>query len=241
KLWETIKSKNIFTGVVKNRNKSGGTYITEIKVFPIIIEDEIIEYISVRTDITSYAKEKEKDISLAKQNFKNERMRFKELANVAYVDNLTKVFNRLKFDELAETELLSADKFDLSLSMAILDIDHFKKFNDTYGHLIGDEVLFMIAQYVKNALRSTDIFARWGGEEFVILFRNTELEDAKDVANKLRDGISKLKHNVAGEVTASFGVTQYQKFDTLKDLIQRCDNALYEAKANGRNRVEITK
>jgi len=238
-LWDTIQDKKTFTGVVKNRNKSGGTYITEIKVFPIVIDDEIIEYISVRTDITYYAQEKENDISLAKQNFKNERMRFRELANVAYIDNLTKVYNRLKFDELAETEILSAEKFDLFLSVAILDIDHFKKFNDTYGHLIGDEVLFMMAQYVNDTLRNTDVFARWGGEEFVILFRNTEVKDAEIVANKLRDGISKLEHDIAGKITASFGLTQYKKYDTLNDTIRRCDNALYRAKANGRDRVEI--
>ena len=238
-LWDTIESKKIFTGVVKNRNKTGGTYITEIKVFPIIIDDEIVEYISVRTDITAYAKEKEDDISLAKQNFKNERTRFKELANVAYTDALTKVFNRLKFDELAETELLSAEKFDLPLSIAIIDIDHFKKFNDNYGHLIGDEVLVMMAQYINNSLRNTDIFARWGGEEFVILFKSTDLNDAEVVSEKLREGISKLEHEIAGNITASFGLTQYKDGDTLEKMFKRCDDALYRAKENGRNRVEI--
>jgi len=238
-LWDTIQDKRTFNGVVKNRNKSGGTYITEIKVFPIIVDDEIVEYISVRTDITAYAKEKEDDISLAKQKIKNERTRFKELANVAYTDSLTKVYNRLKFDELAEVELLSAEKFDLSLSIAILDIDHFKSFNDNYGHLIGDEVLIMLAQYINTSLRSTDIFARWGGEEFVILFKGTEIEDARVVTEKLRDGVSKLQHDIAGNITASFGLTQYKYGDTLENMFKRCDEALYRAKANGRNRVEI--
>jgi len=238
-MWDTIKNKKVFTGVVKNRNKNAETYITEIKVFPIVIDNEIIEYISVRTDITTYAKEKENDISIAKQNFKNERTRFKELANVAYIDTLTKVFNRLKFDELAENEFLSAKKFELPLSIALIDIDHFKKFNDNFGHLIGDEVLVMMAQYVNNSIRNTDIFARWGGEEFVILFKNTNLEVAKVVSEKLRNGISKLEHKIAGNITASFGLTQYKKGDVLESVFKRCDDALYKAKNQGRNRVEI--
>jgi len=238
-LWDTIESKKTFTGVVKNKNKRGETYITEIKVFPIIVDDEIVEYISVRTDITAYAKEKEDDISLAKQNFQNERTRFQELANVAYTDSLTKTFNRLKFDELAKIELLSAEKFDLPLSIAIVDIDHFKLFNDKYGHLVGDEVLVMLAQYINDSLRNTDIFARWGGEEFVILFKSTKLEDAKLVSDKLRDGVSKLKHELAGNITASFGLTQYKYGDTLTKMFKRCDDALYKAKANGRDRVEV--
>ena len=238
-LWDTIESKKTFTGVVKNKNKRGETYITEIKVFPIIVDDEIVEYISVRTDITAYAKEKEDDISLAKQNFQNERTRFQELANVAYTDSLTKIFNRLKFDELAKIEFLSAEKFDLPLSIAIVDIDHFKLFNDKYGHLVGDEVLVMLAQYINDSLRNTDIFARWGGEEFVILFKSTKLEDAKLVSDKLRDGVSKLKHELAGNITASFGLTQYKYGDTLTKMFKRCDDALYKAKANGRDRVEV--
>ncbi len=238
-LWDTIESKKTFTGVVKNKNKRGGTYITEIKVFPIVVDDEIVEYISVRTDITAYAKEKEDDISLAKQNFQNERTRFQELANVAYTDSLTKIFNRLKFDELAKIEFLSAEKFDLPLSIAIVDIDHFKLFNDKYGHLVGDEVLVMLAQYINDSLRNTDIFARWGGEEFVILFKSTKLEDAKLVSDKLRDGVSKLKHELAGNITASFGLTQYKYGDTLTKMFKRCDDALYKAKANGRDRVEV--
>jgi len=238
-LWDTIENKKIFTGVVKNKNKRGGTYITEIKVFPIVVDDEIVEYISVRTDITAYAKEKEDDISLARQNFQNERTRFQELANVAYTDSLTKIFNRLKFDELAKIELLSAEKFDLPLSIAIVDIDHFKSFNDKYGHLVGDEVLVMLAQYINDSLRNTDIFARWGGEEFVILFKSTNLKVAKLVSDKLRDGVSKLEHELAGNITASFGLTQYKDGDTLARMFKRCDDALYKAKANGRDRVEV--
>lgn len=239
KMWDTIQDKKTFKGVVKNRNKSGGTYITEIKVFPIVVDDEIVEYVSVRTDITTYAKEKEDDIELAKQKFKNERSRFKELSSIAYTDTLTKVFNRLKFEEVAEIELLTAEKFDLPLSIAVIDIDHFKKFNDNYGHLVGDEVLTMVAGFVNNSVRGTDTFARWGGEEFVILFKGTNKDVARNIAQKLRIGISKLEHQLAGSITASFGITEFVKGDTLESIFKRCDDALYLAKANGRNRVEV--
>ncbi len=157
----------------------------------------------------------------------------------AYYDGLTNVYNRNKFDETLEEELQRASRYENDLSIAIIDIDKFKDFNDTYGHLIGDEVLIMVAQYVNKNLRETDTFARWGGEEFVILFKNTSKEDARAVSDKLRDEISGLSHHSAGNVTVSFGITSYQNGDTLKSIFKRCDDALYIAKENGRNRVEV--
>lgn len=109
----------------------------------------------------------------------------------------------------------------------------------TYGHLIGDEVLVMIAKSVNSNLRTTDTFARWGGEEFVILFKETSAEVAKMVAENLKDEIEKLHHATAKGITASFGVTQYIEGDTLESIFKRCDDALYRAKENGRNRVKV--
>ncbi len=123
--------------------------------------------------------------------------------------------------------------------MAIIDIDKFKDFNDTYGHLIGDEVLIMMAQSVNDSVRGTDTFARWGGEEFLILFKDTSIENAKMVSEKLRNKIEKLQHPTAGSITASFGLTQYIDGDTTKSMFKRCDDALYKAKEDGRNRVEV--
>ncbi len=156
----------------------------------------------------------------------------------AYFDGLTKIYNRNKFDELFSQELLRVQRYKHELSIAILDIDHFKNFNDTFGHLIGDEVLIMLAANLKEKVRNTDIFARWGGEEFVILFIETSLDNAVQSANKLREHISSLKHKTAGGITASFGLTEYRDGDTLESLFNRCDEALYIAKENGRNRVE---
>jgi len=160
-----------------------------------------------------------------------------EVLKKAYFDSLTEVFNRHKFNEIAIQELARDYRYKINLSIAIIDIDHFKNFNDTYGHQVGDEVLIMLAQYINSSIRDTDTFARWGGEEFVILFPETEREFAKNVCDKLRKGVENLNHSIAGNITASFGVTQYVENDTLATMLERCDNALYEAKKSGRNKV----
>jgi len=157
----------------------------------------------------------------------------------AYIDGLTRVYNRNKFDELFEDELVRVKRYSEPLSLAIIDIDNFKNFNDTYGHLIGDEVLITMAQTVKNHLRDSDTFARWGGEEFVVLFRNTSIVDAKKMSQHLKETIEENSHPLAGKITASFGLTEYKYEDTTKSILKRCDDALYLAKKNGRNRVEI--
>lgn len=157
----------------------------------------------------------------------------------AYYDGLTGVYNRNKLEELFNQELLRVQRYNHALSVAIIDIDHFKNFNDTYGHLIGDEVLILLAQSVNEKVRSTDVFARWGGEEFVIIFVETKIDVAFKTANYIRKEIEQLEHETAGKITASFGITQYKEGDTLESLFKRCDDALYIAKDNGRNRVEM--
>jgi len=166
------------------------------------------------------------------QNLLKEKMKSK-----AYLDGLTGVYNRNKFDEAALKELKRDERYKRNLSMAIVDIDHFKNFNDKYGHLVGDEVLIMIAHYLNASTRGSDIFARWGGEEFVILFPETVKEDARELCEELRQGVSQLSHEKAGSVTVSFGITQYMQGDSLQSMFKRCDDALYKAKESGRNRV----
>jgi len=163
----------------------------------------------------------------------------KEMTKKAYMDSLTGVPNRNRFNEVAEKQFSIDSRYKEDLTVAILDIDHFKKFNDTYGHLIGDEVLIMLAQHMQKSVRTADTFARWGGEEFVLLFPKTDKDTAKVVCDKLRIEISELTHPVAGHITASFGIAQYQDGDTLKTMFKRCDDALYKAKENGRNQVVI--
>jgi two-component system cell cycle response regulator len=195
----------------------------ELKIFKISIikTKENSDYLVTLSDIT---KMKEQQVITEKK---------------AYIDGLTEVYNRNKFDEIFEEELKSVKRYKVPLSMAMLDIDKFKDFNDKYGHLIGDEVLIMMAQAVNKNVRDTDVFARWGGEEFVILFKNTSVNVAKEVAQKLKDKIEENQHQIAGKITASFGVTEYKDGDTLESIFKRCDDALYKAKEKGRNRVEV--
>jgi len=179
------------------------------------------DYLVTLTDITTI---QERQIQIEKK---------------AYFDGLTAVYNRHKFDEIMTSEIKNSQRYHRPISMAILDIDKFKDFNDTFGHLIGDEVLIMLAKYVTGCIRETDVFARWGGEEFIILFRELDIVQAKVVLEKIREGISELEHKTAGKITASFGVTEFKGDDTLESMFKRCDEALYRAKENGRNRVEV--
>ncbi|WP_455756605.1 PAS domain S-box protein [Sulfurimonas sp.] len=164
---------------------------------------------------------------------------FVKVESKAYVDELTGIDNRNKFDELLDKELKRLKRYNRPLSIAIIDIDKFKNFNDTFGHLIGDEVLITMAQTVKNNVRETDEFARWGGEEFIIMFIDTPVDLARTIAESLKDKIEENRHPTAGKITASFGITEYKSGDTHNTLFKRCDDALYKAKENGRNRVEV--
>jgi len=162
----------------------------------------------------------------------------KILKNKAYFDNLTKIYNRNKFEELFEFEIIRQKRYKGSLSIAVLDIDHFKDVNDTYGHLIGDEILVLVAKIVTESIRKIDIFARWGGEEFIVVFPQTKLEGAIIASNMLREKIHNIEHDSVKDITVSFGVTTYQENDTLTSLFNRCDEALYIAKNSGRNCVK---
>jgi len=166
----------------------------------------------------------------------NEELKL-ELANMAYKDGLTGAFNRNKFQEVFEYEQKQSKRYSKALSIAMFDIDHFKNLNDEYGHLVGDEILVNLSKVVTAEIRDTDLFVRWGGEEFVILFNNTTYDDAIVKANKIREIVQNNNHPTAGNITISFGVTQLADDDTLNTLLQRVDLALYEAKGAGRNCV----
>ena len=156
----------------------------------------------------------------------------------AYTDRLTNIHNRAYFDMEVDKEIARSKRENTPLSMIILDIDKFKEMNDNYGHLVGDEILKELAKIIKQRKRETDTFARWGGEEFVVILPNTTLKDSKKVAEYLRAMIEKHTFKDGLHITCSFGVAQLSENDTKESLLNRADDALYRAKENGRNRVE---
>jgi diguanylate cyclase (GGDEF)-like protein len=131
------------------------------------------------------------------------------------------------------------DRYNTPLSLVLFDIDHFKKINDTYGHVVGDQVLVQLSRFVPTLIRSMDLLARWGGEEFLILLPGSDGPMALQVAEKLREAISNLVFDDVVSITCSFGVTQYAATETAAQFIARADGALYRAKADGRNRTKL--
>jgi diguanylate cyclase (GGDEF)-like protein len=173
----------------------------------------------------------------------DKRLKLQELARdlrfQATTDPLTGLSNRLKFNQAFATEISRSMRYETPLSLVLYDIDKFKAVNDTHGHQIGDKVLVQLSRFVPNLLRNTDLLARWGGEEFVILTPGSDGEMAYQTAEKLRNAIEQVKFDEIGTVRCSFGVAQYVYGDTAETLISRADDALYRAKLKGRNRVEL--
>lgn len=156
---------------------------------------------------------------------------------LSQTDELTKIANRRKLDDMLELKLKEARR-GVSLSIIVLDIDDFKKINDTYGHDIGDVILQQFASILQENIRETDIVGRWGGEEFLMILPTTANAGAVSLADALRVKIESYQYTLGIKVTASFGVATYQSDDTERSLIKRVDDALYRAKNLGKNRVE---
>lgn len=157
-------------------------------------------------------------------------------------DPLTSIHNRRYLDRRLVEEIARSRRYDLPLSLVFLDIDHFKHINDTYGHPAGDQVLVSIAQLVSNSLRDTDLFARFGGEEFVVITPHTALADATETAGRLLKTIEAHRFDLADagtalRVTCSAGVAALGKEGGSAELLAAADNNLYRAKQEGRNRV----
>lgn len=156
----------------------------------------------------------------------------------ATTDTLTGIHNRLKFNELLKAEVQRTKRYGKPLSLIMFDIDYFKRVNDTHGHQAGDYVLREIAKIISEHLRKTDMFARWGGEEFMVLVPDNDIEQAAMLAEKLRSVVERHYFGEHLRMTASFGVTGFCQDDSLEAFANKADEALYRAKKNGRNRVE---
>jgi diguanylate cyclase (GGDEF)-like protein len=164
-----------------------------------------------------------------------------EIYRMTTVDGLTQVFNRRYFEDAIERELSRSRRYTRPLALVMIDIDHFKKINDGYGHLAGDAVLKDVAGVIRSRTRREDVLARYGGEEFALLLPEIDVKGATHLAEKLRKLVEKHTFTFDGEtipVTLSAGVAVVlKKSEDSQELIRRADEKLYEAKSAGRNRV----
>ncbi|AFG36549.1 sensor domain-containing diguanylate cyclase [Spirochaeta africana] len=159
-----------------------------------------------------------------------------QLKRLARTDQLTGILNRYWFHELSDREIEAARRYGHPLSLIIFDVDHFKQVNDTYGHNVGDEVLKQLVGVVQGEIRASDVLARWGGEEFVVLLPHADAAAAGQAAEKLRAAVESADVGADGGVTISLGVAELGSEESLDAMIGRADRALYRAKQSGRNR-----
>ena len=220
-LWETILKGKTWIGEIKNKSKSGDDFWLEQHIVPKIntSNNNIESILSIGIDITTK----------------------KELEKIASIDKLTGIFNRRMLDQILQIELDITQRHERDLSLIILDIDYFKQVNDTYGHLVGDEVLKDMASIISKNLRASDVFGRYGGEEFLVICTQTNEDNAFNLAEKLRKIIEEYRFNQVGTKTISLGISSFKRNDTMEQLFKKADEALYCAKEKGRNRSEIYK
>lgn len=209
---------------VEGLRKDGNVFPLEISISKIRVNGEI-EMVGILRDIS----------------VRTEMM--KKLEYAAAYDDLTGLVNKREFNHEAEQHIALSKRYDRPLSLLLIDLDHFKNVNDTYGHNFGDEVLIQLAALLKQEVRESDLPARWGGEEFIILLPETSLEGALILAEKLRLQIASNDFVLSNEVftmSASFGAVEMQPTsENLTQLFERADTLLYRAKNKGRNRVEF--
>jgi len=220
-LWDTISKNESWNGVMRNITKEDNTIWTQVRIEPMYNNfNKKIGYISTRDDISDK----------------------KELEYMSDHDLLTKAKNRRSFERELHKQIKNAHRFkdkESDFGLVMFDIDFFKNVNDTYGHHIGDLVLTNLAEAIHLNIRESDIFARWGGEEFIVLCPHSSIEDLKIFVDKLRDALLKTNFLPVPSVTASFGITLFDINDTVDSIQKRVDEALYEAKSNGRDRYEV--
>lgn len=215
-LWRTIKNGQTWRGEIRNRKKSGEDYWVNMVITPQFgIDGGIIGYTEISQDITDR----------------------KEIEILSITDVLTHLYNRRKIDEILEHEMARFNRYQQVFSVILLDLDHFKKVNDTFGHQVGDHVLIETAECLVKHTRKIDYAGRWGGEEFLLILTGTDVSGAVIIAEKLCKVINQHDFQPVEQLTASFGVAQCRVDEPLSKLVSRVDSALYKAKSEGRNRV----
>lgn len=215
-LFDSLLKDKHFDGLVECTKKDGTHYWVDTHIVMEYDENDVhIGFLIFQQDVTQKVK----------------------LEKVSITDTLTQINNRMYFDEVAHQRLSEYYRYETVSTLIICDIDDFKKINDKYGHLVGDEVLKIVAKLLKEQLRESDTLARWGGEEFAILLPKSDIAKAVYVAQKMCEIISAYEFDLTENITASFGITTTKINDTQITWFKRADDALYKSKQSGKNRV----
>lgn len=214
-LWDTISQGNPWCGEIKNKKKNGTGYWSKICIEPLRENDDILGYIGIYTNITEQ----------------------KELIRKVEIDPLTGIYNRSKLHLLLTQKVDQAYFENTTFTILFIDLDHFKSINDRYGHLEGDRVLVEFSALIRDTLRSSDIFCRWGGEEFIVILDQTDASNAFPIAEKLRNLTQNYDFGLGHPITLSVGGCQYLPTTTIDETIKGADQAMYQAKQQGRNRT----
>lgn len=222
RLWQSILSGESFRAVFVNRHKQGHLIHCEETVSPIHGErGEVTHFVSLIRDQTARVLTEE------------------VLREQATRDALTDLLNRHAGEWQLERAFLSAREGQKSCCVILIDVDHFKRVNDTWGHPAGDLVLQRVARVLRSGVRATDSVVRWGGEEFLLVLPLCERAAALSQAERLRQRVAETEQGEIGQVTVSMGVAELQPGEPLAKLIERADQALYQSKHDGRNRVSV--
>jgi len=199
--------------------------------------------VSVTKEIIGSSEDMKSRLNHATREVETLRDKLKKTRIEALTDTLTGLTNRRGMEKILQQEIRETRKSGQDLSVIMGDIDHFKNINDTFGHLVGDHVIKMVATTLKGYVRGRDHVVRYGGEEFMILLPETSLDGALVLGEKIRDFLASMswkenqKGTSLGKITLSFGISCLSEKDTTDSLIKRADDALYHSKQNGRNRV----
>jgi diguanylate cyclase len=245
-LKEVLKAVSDFSGETQDYNKDLGKYIDNISndYGDSDVKDVIKQLVGATAGLKERGEQMSQRLEESKKEINTLRENLQQVSSEAQRDGLTGLYNRRTFERILEEYMGVSRDQKTPLCLIMIDVDHFKKFNDTYGHLLGDEVLKIVARTLHDTLKGQDVVARFGGEEFVAVLPATPIEGALRVADAIRQTIAskELKRKDTGQnfgqITVSLGVSSFRHaVDDIPKLLKRADEALYDSKRLGRNRV----
>ena len=233
KRWQSIVDAYASIGLIKNENiLDGFIYESESSLLDIIKANYTVLLTFLAAVILLFAFLIYRNKQLHQFN--------QTLEQIAETDQLTGIYNRKRLDELLKIEFDRWLRYKRQFSIIISDIDKFKSVNDNHGHQVGDEVIRTITRSLSSQIRVSDTLGRWGGEEFMLICPETDSKAATRVAENLRQAVEEQKYENIGKMTASFGVASIKDGETVFDIVKRADDALYEAKRTGRNKLVVS-